>query len=420
MTRSELLFEQAQLVMPGGVNSPVRACRSVGTYPRFLEKGLGSHVWDVDGNEYIDLICSWGPLILGHCEPHVEEAVRESISRGLSFGAPTAIEVEMAQLVCRMTGVEMVRMVNSGTEAVMSALRLARGATGRSKIIKFAGCYHGHSDSMLVKAGSGALTGGAPDSAGVPKEMAGDTLTADYNNLPSVRALLEANPEEVAAIIVEPVAANMGVVPPQPGFLQGLRALCDEFGALLIFDEVITGFRLAPGGAQQYFGVKADLVTYGKIIGGGMPVGAYGGSRKLLELVAPLGPVYQAGTLSGNPVAMAAGLTQLKILNTHPEIYRKLESLGAMLQTGLQEKLKSVPAQVNRVGSIATVFFTEGPVTGYAGAKSSDLEKFKKWYLGLLQNGIYAAPSQFEAMFLSCVHTEAEIEKIVNAAGTIF
>lgn len=420
MTRSELLFEQAQLVMPGGVNSPVRACRSVGTYPRFLEKGLGSHVWDVDGNEYIDLICSWGPLILGHCEPHVEEAVRESISRGLSFGAPTAIEVEMAQLVCRMTGVEMVRMVNSGTEAVMSALRLARGATGRSKIIKFAGCYHGHSDSMLVKAGSGALTGGAPDSAGVPKEMAGDTLTADYNNLPSVRALLEANPEEVAAIIVEPVAANMGVVPPQPGFLQGLRALCDEFGALLIFDEVITGFRLAPGGAQQYFGVKADLVTYGKIIGGGMPVGAYGGSRKLLELVAPLGPVYQAGTLSGNPVAMAAGLTQLKILNTHPEIYRKLESLGAMLQDGLQEKLKSVPAQINRVGSIATVFFTESPVTGYAGAKSSDLEKFKKWYLGLLQNGIYAAPSQFEAMFLSCVHTEAEIEKIINAAGTIF
>lgn len=420
MTRSELLFEQAQLVMPGGVNSPVRACRSVGTYPRFLEKGLGSHVWDVDGNEYIDLICSWGPLILGHCEPHVEEAVRESISKGLSFGAPTAIEVEMAQLVCRMTGVEMVRMVNSGTEAVMSALRLARGATGRSKIIKFAGCYHGHSDSMLVKAGSGALTGGAPDSAGVPREMAGDTLTADYNNLPSVRALLEANPEEVAAIIVEPVAANMGVVPPQPGFLQGLRALCDEFGALLIFDEVITGFRLAPGGAQQYFGVKADLVTYGKIIGGGMPVGAYGGSRKLLELVAPLGPVYQAGTLSGNPVAMAAGLTQLKILNTHPEIYRKLESLGAMLQTGLQEKLKSVPAQINRVGSIATVFFTESPVTGYAGAKSSDLEKFKKWYLGLLQNGIYAAPSQFEAMFLSCVHTEAEIEKIINAAGTIF
>lgn len=420
MTRSEQLFDAAQKVMPGGVNSPVRACRSVGTYPRFLEKGLGSHVWDVDGNEYIDLICSWGPLILGHCQEDVEKAVAESIRRGLSFGAPTAIEVEMAQLVCEMTGVEMVRMVNSGTEAVMSALRLARGATGRSKIIKFAGCYHGHSDSMLVKAGSGALTGGAPDSAGVPKEMAGDTLTADYNNLASVRTLLEANRGQVAAVIVEPVAANMGVVPPQPGFLQGLRQLCDEFGALLIFDEVITGFRLAPGGAQQYFGVRADLVTYGKIIGGGMPVGAYGGSRKLMELVAPLGPVYQAGTLSGNPVAMAAGLTQLKLLRARPEIYTHLEHLGAMLEEGLRDTLKNVPAQVNRVGSIATVFFTDHPVTGYQDAKSSDLEKFKRWYLGLISRGVYAAPSQFEAMFLSNAHTEAEIEAILRAAKKIF
>ena len=328
MTRSQQLFEAAQQVMPGGVNSPVRACRSVGTYPRFLEKGLGSHVWDVDGKEYIDLICSWGPLILGHCQENVEQAVAEAIRKGLSFGAPTAAEVEMAQLVCRMTGVEMVRMVNSGTEAVMSALRLARGATGRSKIIKFAGCYHGHSDSMLVKAGSGALTGGAPDSAGVPAEIAGDTLTASYNDLESVEALLRANPGQVAAVIVEPVAANMGVVPPMPGFLQGLRTLCDQYGSLLIFDEVITGFRLAPGGAQEYFGVRADLVTYGKIIGGGMPVGAYGGSRKLMEMVAPLGPVYQAGTLSGNPVAMAAGLTQLKILSSHPEIYDRLERRG--------------------------------------------------------------------------------------------
>ena len=420
MTRSEQLFDAAQKVMPGGVNSPVRACRSVGTYPRFLEKGLGSHVWDVDGNEYIDLICSWGPLILGHCQEDVEKAVAESIRRGLSFGAPTAIEVEMAQLVCEMTGVEMVRMVNSGTEAVMSALRLARGATGRSKIIKFAGCYHGHSDSMLVKAGSGALTGGAPDSAGVPKEMAGDTLTADYNNLASVRTLLEANRGQVAAVIVEPVAANMGVVPPQPGFLQGLRQLCDEFGALLIFDEGITGFRLAPGGAQQYFGVRADLVTYGKIIGGGMPVGAYGGSRKLMELVAPLGPVYQAGTLSGNPVAMAAGLTQLKLLRARPEIYTHLEHLGAMLEEGLRDTLKNVPAQVNRVGSIATVFFTDHPVTGYQDAKSSDLEKFKRWYLGLISRGVYAAPSQFEAMFLSNAHTEAEIEAILRAAKEIF
>ena len=420
MTKSEILFEQAQNVMPGGVNSPVRACRSVGTYPRFLEKGLGSHVWDVDGNEYIDLICSWGPLILGHCQEDVEKAVAESIRKGLSFGAPTAIEVEMARLVCSMTGVEMVRMVNSGTEAVMSALRLARGATGRSKIIKFAGCYHGHSDSMLVKAGSGALTGGAPDSAGVPREIAGDTLTADYNDVKSVRTLLEANRGQVAAVIVEPVAANMGVVPPKPGFLQGLRQLCDEFGALLIFDEVITGFRLAPGGAQSYFGVKADLVTYGKIIGGGMPVGAYGGSKKLLELVAPLGPVYQAGTLSGNPVAMAAGLTQLKILSSHPEIYEKLEALGSMLQAGLRDALKNVPAQVNRVGSIATVFFTDHEVSGYMDAKSSDLEKFKKWYLGLLSHGIYAAPSQFEAMFLSYAHTEAEIEHIIKAAREIF
>lgn len=420
MTRSEALFAQAQTVMPGGVNSPVRACRSVGTYPRFLEKGKGSHVWDVDGNEYVDFICSWGPLILGHCQEDVEKAVAESIGKGLSFGAPTAIEVEMAQLVCEMTGVEMVRMVNSGTEAVMSALRLARGATGRSKIIKFAGCYHGHSDSMLVKAGSGALTGGAPDSAGVPKEMAEDTLTADYNDLGSVRALLEANRGQVAAVIVEPVAANMGVVPPKPGFLQGLRLLCDEFGSLLIFDEVITGFRLAPGGAQEYYGVRADLVTYGKIIGGGMPVGAYGGSRKLMELVAPLGPVYQAGTLSGNPVAMAAGLTQLKLLKAHPEVYEHLERRGALLQAGLEEALKGMDAQVNRVGSILTVFFTKEPVTGYAQAKASDLEQFKRWYLGLLSQGIYAAPSQFEAMFLSDAHTDADIQKAITAAKNIF
>ncbi len=420
MTRSEALFEEAQRFLPGGVNSPVRACRSVGTYPRFLQKGQDSRVWDEDGKEYIDLICSWGPLILGHCQPQVQEAVTQAMSKGLSFGAPTAVEVEMAKQVCKMTGLEMVRMVNSGTEAVMSALRLARGATGRGKIIKFAGCYHGHSDSMLVKAGSGALTAGTPDSAGVPKEMAEDTLTAEFNDLPSVRALLEANPGEVAAVIVEPVAANMGVVPPAPGFLQGLRQLCDEFGSLLIFDEVITGFRLAPGGAQQYFGIRADLVTYGKIIGGGMPVGAYGGSRKLMELVAPLGPVYQAGTLSGNPVAMAAGLKQLQILDSHPEIYEKLESLGAMLQEGLTQRLQNVPAQINRVGSIATVFFTDRPVTGYAAARSSDLEKFKTWYLGLLSHGIYAAPSQFEAMFLSYAHTPEQIEKILKAAEEIF
>ena len=392
----------------------------MGTYPRFLDRGLGSHVWDVDGNEYIDLIGSWGPLILGHCREEVERAVLDAVKKGLSFGAPTAAEVEMAELVCQMTGVEMVRMVNSGTEAVMSALRLARGATGRSKIIKFAGCYHGHSDSMLVKAGSGALTGGAPDSAGVPKEIAGDTLTAAYNDLASVEGLLKANPEQVAAVIVEPVAANMGVVPPQPGFLQGLRKLCDESGALLIFDEVITGFRLAPGGAQEYYGVRADLVTYGKIIGGGMPVGAYGGSRKLMELVAPLGPVYQAGTLSGNPVAMAAGLAQLRILKNNPEIYTELERKGALLEEGLKDALSGIPVQVNRVGSLLTVFFTEQPVTGYDQARSSDLTRFRQWYHGLLSRGIYAAPSQFEALFLSSAHTDTEIRWIIAAAGEIF
>ena len=421
MTRSETLFQAAQLVMPGGVNSPVRACRAVGTYPRFLSEGKGSHVIDVDGNEYIDLICSWGPLILGHCHQAVEQAVLEAVRHGLSFGAPTEIEVKMAELVTKMTGTEMVRMVNSGTEAVMSALRLARGATGRSKIIKFAGCYHGHSDSMLVKAGSGALTGGAPDSAGVPAEMAADTLTAKYNDAASVRSLLEANPGQVAAVIVEPVAANMGVVPPQPGFLEALRGLCDAYGALLIFDEVITGFRLSAGGAQRHYGVHADLVTYGKIIGGGMPVGAYAGSRKLMEQVSPLGAVYQAGTLSGNPVAMAAGLAQLEILENNPDVYTALERKGKRLQEGLQEIFRKakVPAQVNRAGSILTVFFSKTPVTGYDQARACDLERFAKWYRGLLEHGIYAAPSQFEAMFLSTAHQEEDIDAILVAAEEV-
>ena len=421
MTRSETLFQAAQLVMPGGVNSPVRACRAVGTYPRFLSEGKGSRVIDVDGNEYIDLICSWGPLILGHCHQAVEQAVLEAVRHGLSFGAPTEIEVKMAELVTKMTGTEMVRMVNSGTEAVMSALRLARGATGRSKIIKFAGCYHGHSDSMLVKAGSGALTGGAPDSAGVPAEMAADTLTARYNDAASVRSLLEANPGQVAAVIVEPVAANMGVVPPQPGFLEALRGLCDAYGALLIFDEVITGFRLSAGGAQRHYGVHADLVTYGKIIGGGMPVGAYAGSRKLMEQVSPLGAVYQAGTLSGNPVAMAAGLAQLEILENNPDLYTALERKGKRLQEGLQEIFRKakVPAQVNRAGSILTVFFSKTPVTGYDQARACDLERFAKWYRGLLEHGIYAAPSQFEAMFLSAAHQEEDIDAILVAAEEV-
>ena len=327
MTKSEQLFARAVKVLPGGVNSPVRAFRAVGGNPRFVVKGKGSHIWDEDGAEYIDYVGSWGPMVLGHSHPDILRAVQERMVNGLSFGAPTALEVEMAEKMVEMVpNIEMVRMVNSGTEAVMSAVRLARGATGRDKLIKFEGCYHGHSDAMLVGAGSGALTQGEPDSKGVTRGAAQDTLMAQYNDLGSVERLLEANPGQVAAVIVEPVAANMGVVPPQEGFLPGLRSLCDKHGALLIFDEVITGFRLAPGGAQAYFGVRADLVTFGKIIGGGMPVGAYAGTRALMEQVAPCGPVYQAGTLSGNPVAMAAGLAQLEILTAHPEVYGKMQA----------------------------------------------------------------------------------------------
>lgn len=419
MTRSEELFERAQRVMPGGVNSPVRACRAVGTYPRFIQKGRGGRIFDADGQEYVDLVCSWGPLILGHCRREVLEAVGEAMANGLSFGAPTAAEVEMAELICRMVpGMEMVRMVNSGTEAVMSALRLARGATGRNKIIKFEGCYHGHSDSMLVKAGSGALTGGTPDSKGVPRSMAADTLTAQYNDLESVEALLQANSGQVAAVIVEPVAANMGVVLPKPDFLPGLRALCDRYGALLIFDEVITGFRLAAGGAQAYFGVRADLVTYGKIIGGGMPVGAYGGRRDLMEQVAPSGPVYQAGTLSGNPVAMAAGLTQLRILEKSPKIYTRLAEMGGKLARGLRAAAEEagVPVQVNQIGSLLSVFFTGSPVDSFAAAKSSDLDRFARYYRAMLSRGVYAAPSQFEAMFLCEEHTEEDLAQVLRGA----
>ena len=422
MTKSESLFQEAVQYIPGGVNSPVRAFNAVGGAPRFIHSAKGARITDVDGVTYIDYVGSWGPMILGHCDPVVQQAVQRAMADGLSFGAATQREVEMAELICSVVGpIEMVRMVNSGTEAVMSALRLARGFTGREKLIKFAGCYHGPSDSMLVKAGSGALTGGAPDSAGVPAEMAADTLTARYNDAASVRSLLEANPGQVAAVIVEPVAANMGVVPPQPGFLEALRGLCDAYGALLIFDEVITGFRLSAGGAQRHYGVHADLVTYGKIIGGGMPVGAYAGSRKLMEQVSPLGAVYQAGTLSGNPVAMAAGLAQLEILENNPDVYTALERKGKRLQEGLQEIFRKakVPAQVNRAGSILTVFFSKTPVTGYDQARACDLERFAKWYRGLLEHGIYAAPSQFEAMFLSTAHQEEDIDAILVAAEEV-
>jgi glutamate-1-semialdehyde 2,1-aminomutase len=418
MTRSEQLFSRAVKVMPGGVNSPVRAYGSVGQTPRFIVRADGAKIYDADGNCYTDYVGSWGPMILGHNHPVVLKAVQKAAENGLSFGAATENEVKMAELVCEMApSVEMVRMVNSGTEAVMSAVRAARGYTGRDKIIKFSGCYHGHSDAMLVRAGSGAMTAGVPDSAGVPAGCTGDTLTAEYNDLKSAERLFAENRGKIAALIVEPVAANMGVVEPKPGFLPGLRRLCDENGSVLIFDEVITGFRLAPGGAQEYYGVRADLTTFGKIIGAGMPVGAYGGRREIMSLVAPSGPVYQAGTLSGNPVAMAAGLAQLNLLRTHPEIYQKLDELGNRLRAGLKKALPH--CTVNGVGSLSCVFFTEHPVTDYATARASDTDAFRRYFAHMLENGVYLAPSQFEAMFLSYAHTEGDIDRLIGLAEAL-
>ena len=406
MTKSESLFERAVKRIPGGVNSPVRAYGAIGEAPRFIERADGCYIYDVDGNKYIDYIDSWGPMILGHNFPAVRESVLKACEKGLSFGCATEIEVEMAEFICeRIPHVEMVRMVNSGTEAVMSAIRTARGFTGRDKIIKFAGCYHGHSDALLVSAGSGVMTSGVPDSAGVPKGCTEDTMTAVYNDLDSVRALMEQADGQTAAVIVEAVGANMGVVPPKKGFLEGLRKLCDEYGALLIFDEVITGFRLAFGGAAEYFGVTPDLVTYGKIIGAGMPVGAYGGRREIMELVSPVGKVYQAGTLSGNPIAMAAGLTQLKYLYEHQEIYKDLEEKGKRLYGGMEKILaeKNLPYHINHVSSLGSLFFTEQEVVDYTSAKSSDTKAFSEYFKGMLAQGIHMAPSQFEAMFLSCL-----------------
>ncbi|MCD8211930.1 MAG: glutamate-1-semialdehyde 2,1-aminomutase [Oscillospiraceae bacterium] len=423
MDVNDALYLKAQQVMPGGVNSPVRAYRDVDMAPRFINSADGAYITDADSCRYIDYVCSWGPLILGHNHASVRAAVEQAIPDGLSFGAPTSGEIEIARLIVGMVpNIEMVRMVNSGTEAVMSALRLARGATGRDKLIKFDGCYHGHCDAMLVNAGSSVLDGGRPSSAGVPEGAARDTLTARYNDLDSVRALLEANRDQVAAVIVEPVAANMGVVPPAPGFLQGLRDLCDEFGALLIFDEVITGFRLATGGAQAYFDVRADLVTFGKIIGGGMPVGAYAGSRELMELVAPCGPVYQAGTLSGNPVAMAAGRAQLLWLKQHPYIYEDLEKNGEILAAGLRDAAGAagVPVRVNRVGSLISVFFTDTDVFDLESARTSDRDLYAAYFAGMLKRGIYLAPSRFEAMFLSDAHTKEDIDTTLKAAAETF
>ena len=420
MDISEQLFERAKRVLPGGVNSPVRAYRAVGMAPRFITRADGAYIYDEDGKRYIDYVCSWGPMILGHNHPVIREAVERAVKDGLSFGAPTRREVDIAErMISMVPNIEMVRMVNSGTEAVMSALRLARGATGRDKLIKFEGCYHGHSDCMLVNA---ALAGGHPSSAGVPVGAARDTLTAQFNDLASVEALLEQNPGQVAAVIVEPVAANMGVVGPAPGFLEGLRALCDKHGALLIFDEVITGFRLAPGGAQEYFGVRADLVTFGKIIGGGMPVGAYCGSRALLEQVAPCGPVYQAGTLSGNPVAMAAGLAQLTYLREHPEVYEHINARGAALAEGLRELVKrtGAPVVINQLGSLLAPFFTPTAVTTFTDAKGSDVAKYARYFQGMLERGVALAPAQFEAMFVSEAHTQAELDATLAAAEAVF
>lgn len=417
MTESEKLFEQAQKVMPGGVNSPVRAFGSIGSAPRFIVRADKANLWDEDGNKYIDFVGSWGPMILGHNDARIRESVQKACENGLSYGAATRVEVEMARLICEIVpSIEMVRMVNSGTEAVMSVIRAARGFTGRDKIIKFDGCYHGHSDCLLVKAGSGALTQGKPDSLGVPAGCTADVLTAKYNALDEVERHFQRFPQEIAAVIVEPVAANMGVVPPKEGFLSGLRKLCDQYGALLIFDEVITGFRLQIDGAQGYYGVSPDLTAFGKIIGAGMPVGAYGGRRDIMEVVSPLGAVYQAGTLSGNPVAMAAGLTQLTILKEHPEYYVNLNKKADAFFTQIQELVKASGHSytINHVGSVGSLFFTNQPVFDDVSAKTSDTKKYASYCRYMIEHGVYIAPAQYEAMFVSMAHTEKELSQTLE------
>ncbi len=418
-TRSRELFERASRSIVGGVNSPARAFRSVGGDPLFAERASGCRIWDVDGNQYIDYIGSWGPLIAGHAHPAVLEAISGAASRGTSFGVSTEPEILLAEKIRkRMPSIEMLRMVNSGTEATMSAIRLARGFTGRPKILKFAGCYHGHGDSFLIKAGSGALTLGVPDSAGITPATAADTLVADYNDLDQVRGLLDANRDTVAAIIVEPVVGNMGTVLPAPGFLEGLRELSNRDGIVLIFDEVMTGLRVAPGGAQERFGVTPDLTTLGKIVGGGLPVGSYGGKAEIMRVLAPLGPVYQAGTLSGNPLAMAAGLATLTLMDA-PETYARLEEVSARLTAGLTDAAQSagIPVTLNRCGSMFTLFFTGKPVTGYPSAAASDTARFSRFFRGMLERGVLLPPSQFEAAFLSTAHDDSSIDETIAAAG---
>lgn len=411
MNTKNPLFEEAKAFIPGGVNSPVRAFRAVGMDPLFIARGEGSKIYDTDGNGYIDYVMSWGPNILGHADPRILTAVREAVSDGLTFGAPTEKETALAKLICDChPAIEQVRLCSSGTEACMSAIRLARGFTGRDKIVKFRGNYHGHSDGLLVKAGSGLLTESIPDSAGVPKGYAETTLLADYNSGESVQALFDAN-DDIAAVILEPVAANMGVVPPKDGFLSFLRELCTARGALLIFDEVITGFRLALGGAAEFYGVQPDLVTLGKVVGGGMPLAAYGGRKDILQHIAPVGPVYQAGTLSGNPVATAAGIAQLTALKNDPDLYRRLEQRAQALEDAFREK----GMNVNRAGSLLSVFFTDRPVENYDDALTCDTDRFACYFRHMLGQGIYLAPSQFEAVFVSDAHTEKDLQQTIAA-----
>ncbi len=416
--KSDQLFERAKQSTPGGVNSPVRAFRSVGRNPLFITKASGSKVWDADGNEFVDYVGTWGPVILGHAHPRVIEAIKKAATDGTSFGAPTELEVRMAELICKLVpSVEMVRMVNSGTEATMSAIRLARAFTGREKIIKFEGCYHGHGDSFLIKAGSGAMTFGVPDSLGVPAGIAALTLTATFNSLESVCRLITANKDQIAAIIIEPVVGNMGCVPPAKGFLEGLRTACTQEKILLIFDEVMTGFRLAMGGAQELYDIKPDLSTFGKIIGGGLPVGAYGGKREIMQMVAPSGPMYQAGTLSGNPLAMTAGYETLAIILEQKDFYSQLETKSRQLADGIAENIRTlgVPVTVNQVGSMSTLFFAATEVRDYETAFTSDTKRFGVYFRAMLEQGIYLAPSQFEAGFVSIAHSADDIERTIRA-----
>jgi glutamate-1-semialdehyde 2,1-aminomutase len=417
--KSDQLFDQAKQHIPGGVNSPVRAFKSVGRNPLFIQRAFGSKLWDVDGNEYIDYVGTWGPAILGHAHPRVIEALKKAAEAGTSFGAPTELEVRMAELICKLVpSVEMVRMVNSGTEATMSAIRLARAFTGRDKIIKFEGCYHGHGDSFLIKAGSGAMTLGVPDSPGVPAAIAGLTLTAQFNSLQSVQQLVDQHGAEVAAIIVEPVVGNMGCVPPMNGFLVGLRSLCSKMGIVFIFDEVMTGFRVARGGAQELYNIKPDISTFGKIIGGGLPVGAYGGRRDIMQMVAPNGPMYQAGTLSGNPLAMTAGFETLSIILEDGDFYDRLENKSAHLAEGITENARKLGISVtaNRVGSMSTIFFTSTNVVDYQTALSADTKKFSVYFKEMLAQGVYLAPSQFEAGFVSIAHSDDDLERTISAS----